>query len=138
MDYHILPTVNASLNFLAGIFLVSGYRAIKSGNRDLHTKLMICALVASTVFLASYLTYHFLTPGPNKYQGEGVMRFIYFTILLTHTPLAAIIVPFCIAAVVFAIKGNYAAHVKITKWLFPAWMYVSVTGVLIYLFLYVL
>jgi uncharacterized membrane protein YozB (DUF420 family) len=71
------------------------------------------------------------------YQGLGIGRGIYFTILLTHTPLAIIIVPFCIMAVVHAVKGNFTAHVRITRWLFPTWMYVSVTGVLIYFMLYV-
>lgn len=137
MDYHILPTLNACLNFSAGVFLFLGYRAIKARNIKAHKKFMICALVVSTLFLCSYLTYHYLSPGVTRYQREGVFKFIYFFILLTHTPLAAIIVPFCIAAVYFAIKGNFARHVKITRWLYPVWLYVSVTGVLIYLMLYV-
>lgn len=139
MDLSLFPTVNASLNALAGVFLLLGYKAIKSGNRDLHRNMMVCALVSSTVFLACYLTYHWLKAGiVTKYEGEGVMRIIYFFILGTHTPLAAIIVPFCLAAVYQAIKGNFAAHVKITRWLYPAWIYVSITGVLVYLMLYVL
>lgn len=98
---------------------------------------MMTALAASFLFLCSYLTYHFLHQGLTRYQGEGIWRFIYFFILLTHTPLAAVIVPFCIAAVYFAFKGNFKKHTAITVWLLPVWMYVSLTGVLIYLMLYV-
>lgn len=138
MDPSILPTVNASLNGLAGILLFSGWRAVKRGDKALHKKLMIAALICSALFLCSYVTYHILKEGVvTRYTGEGIWRFIYFTILLTHTPLAAIIVPFCLVAVYHAFRNNFAAHVKITRWLYPAWMYVSVTGVLIYLMLYV-
>jgi len=98
---------------------------------------MIAALAASFVFLCSYLTYHYLHPGVTRYQGEGLLRIVYFTILLTHTPLAVLIVPFCLTAVYHAIKGNFEKHTRITRWLFPVWMYVSVTGVIIYLMLYV-
>ena len=138
MDPHNLPTLNACLNAAATVCLFFGYRAVKHGHHHLHKKWMIAALTASALFLTSYITYHVLKDGVvTRYQGEGIWRFIYFSILLTHTPLATIIVPFCIAAVIFALKGNYKAHVKITRWLYPAWMYVSVTGVLIYLMLYV-
>lgn len=135
MSIH-LPTLNACLNMSAGILLFLGFRAIKSGKRNLHRNFMIMALIASTLFLCSYL-YHHSIAGTTRYTGEGILRVIYFTILLTHTPLATIIVPFCIAAVYFAIKGQFDQHVKITRWLYPCWMYVSVTGVIIYLMLYV-
>jgi len=138
IDPHNLPIINACLNGTAAIFLFLGYKAIKRGDRNLHKKFMIAALTASTLFLTSYITYHVLKEGVvTRYQGEGIWRVVYYTILITHTPLATIIVPFCIAAVIFAMKGNYTAHVKITRWLYPTWMYVSVTGVLIYLMLYV-
>ncbi|MGE0266874.1 MAG: DUF420 domain-containing protein [Candidatus Omnitrophota bacterium] len=136
MDITILPMINACLNFSAGVLLVLGYKAIKRGDQMAHRKLMISALVVSTVFLISYLTYHYLH-GSTKYTKEGIIRFVYFTILITHTPLAALVVPFCIAAVYFALKGDYRKHIRITKWLYPVWMYVSVTGVVIYLMLYV-
>jgi len=98
---------------------------------------MMAALIASALFLCSYITYHYLIPGAvTRYQGVGFWRVIYFMILLTHTPLATIIVPFCIMAVIHAVRGNFSAHVKITRWLLPTWMYVSVTGVLIYVMLY--
>ncbi|MCA9402768.1 MAG: DUF420 domain-containing protein [Candidatus Omnitrophica bacterium] len=136
MDIPVFPTINATLNFLAGIFLWWGYTAIKKGDQLTHKKAMIAALTASGLFLISYLTYHYLH-GSIKYTGEGFLRIVYFTILLTHTPLAALMVPFILAAVYFALKGDFARHVKITRWLFPVWMYVSVTGVVIYLMLYV-
>jgi len=111
---------------------------LNKGKGTVHQKFMIAALICSALFLCSYVTYHVLKEGVvARYTGEGIPRVIYFTILLTHTPLAIIIVPFCIVAVYHAIKQNFVAHVKITKWLFPTWMYVSVTGVLIYLMLYV-
>jgi len=137
MNIH-LPTVNACLNGLAGIFLFLGWRSIKRGNRVIHQRMMVAALISSALFLCSYLFYHFTIQGITKYQGEGLWRVIYFFILLTHTPLAVIIVPFCITAVIHAMKGRFEKHVRITKWLFPVWMYVSITGVIIYLMLYVL
>ncbi len=132
-----LPTLNACLNLTAGLFLFLGYCSIKRGRRDLHRNFMVCALIASGLFLCSYLTYHYLSPGPTYYKKEGFLRVLYFTILLTHTPLAALIVPACIIAVYHAIKGQFDKHVRITRWLYPTWMYVSVTGVIIYLMLYV-
>ena len=133
----IFPTLNACLNFFAGIFLLLGWQAIKSKNKERHMRLMVSALVCSALFLCSYLTYHALY-GSKAYEGQGVLRGVYFTILLTHTPLAALIVPFAVWAVYYAIKKDYKRHTRITKILFPAWMYVSVTGILIYLMLYVL
>ncbi len=131
------PTLNAFLNSLSFVFLFLGWRAIKAGKRDVHKKFMLAALAASFLFLCSYLTYHFLCHGFTRYQGEGILRPIYFLILLTHTPLAVLIVPFCVAAVYFALKGDFKKHTAITRWLFPAWMYVSLTGVLIYFMLYI-
>lgn len=96
---------------------------------------MSAALLASILFLCFYLAHHFAT-GLTRYQGEGLLRIIYFAILLTHTPLAVIIVPFSFLAVYHALKQNFNAHVRITRWLLPVWLYVSVTGVLIYVILY--
>lgn len=138
MPLEYFPTLNATLNGLAGIFLLSGFYAIKKNRQDAHRKLMIGALICSAVFLCSYLTYHYLKQGlVTKYEGEGVLRILYFFILLTHTPLAALIVPFCVAAVWFAYKKQFDRHTRITRWLYPAWLYVSITGVLIYLMLYI-
>ena len=136
MTIHDLPAVNASLNALAGVFLGLGWLAIKKGDQKRHRVLMIMALCASTLFLCSYLYYH-AHVGSVHYPGHGILRTIYFLILLTHTPLAAIIVPFCVIAVWHAVHKNFTAHKKITRWLWPTWMYVSVTGVVIYLMLYV-
>jgi len=103
MDLSNLPTLNACLNAAAGILLFSGWRAIKRGEKDVHKKFMIAALICSALFLCSYVTYHVLKEGVvTRYTGEGILRFIYYTILLTHTPLAVIIVPFCIVAVYHA------------------------------------
>jgi len=133
-----LPTINASLNALAAILIIFGYRAIKAGKRDQHKKIMLGAMFTSALFLCSYLSYHYLKHGlVTHYEEEGLLRIIYFTILLTHTPLAVLIVPSCLTAVYFALKGDFIKHVKITRWLFPTWLYVSVTGVIIYLMLYI-
>ena len=137
MGVHDLPTLNATLNGLAGILLFFGWCAIKSGNEKLHQKLMLCALTVSTAFLISYVTYHSLVKGVTHYKGEGIWRVIYFFILSTHTPLAVIIVPFSLIAVWHAYHKNFKKHTRITKWLLPVWMYVSLTGVLIYLMLYI-
>ncbi len=138
MTAAILPTINASLNFLAGILLFCGWLAIRRKNKVLHQRLMAWALVCSTFFLISYVTYHALKKGVvTHYQGTGISRTIYFFILSTHTPLAMIIVPFSLLAVRHALKGEYSRHTKITRWLLPVWMYVSVTGVVIYFMLYV-
>ena len=132
----LFPTINASLNATAAVLLIFGFRAIKKGDQKQHRNFMLAAFVTSILFLVSYVTYHYLNPGITHYEKQGLLRIIYFTILLTHTPLAILIAPFCIAAVYFALKGNFVRHVKITKWLYPTWMYVSVTGVLIYIMLY--
>ena len=138
MDLPLLPTVNSTLNGIAAVLLFLGWRAIKSGKRDTHRNLMIAAFATSALFLACYLYYHFTTAGITRYQGHGAMRFIYFAILLTHVPLAGLIVPFILAAIWFAYKQRFDAHTRITRWLWPVWMYVSVTGVVIYLMLYIL
>lgn len=133
-----LPTLNATLNALAGILLFIGWRFIKQRKEERHKRFMLSALTCSAFFLCSYVTYHYLRHGVvTHYQRQGILRVIYFTILLTHTPLAALIVPFSIAAAWTGHKRNLSTHVKITRWLFPTWMYVSVTGVLIYLMLYI-
>ena len=138
MNIQILPTINASLNALAGILLFLGWRAIKSDKPALHKKYMIAAFISSMVFLTSYLTYHYLKHGVvTHYQGEGVLRPIYYGILITHTILAMLIPFFAVLAVYFAVKNRFDKHTMVTKKLYPAWMYVSVTGVIIYLMLYI-
>lgn len=136
MTVEDLPAVNAALNGVAAVFLFLGWRAIKAKRRDVHARYMVCALVASTAFLSSYLVYHYHT-GSTAYEGEGFWRIVYFTILVTHVPLAGLMVPFILAAVWFAYRKRFDIHTRITKVLWPVWMYVSVTGVLIYAMLYV-
>ena len=137
MDLTVFPTINASLNALAGGFLIAGWFAIhKKKDQILHRKLMTGALVSSSLFLVCYLYYHYHV-GTTHYQGKGILRVIYLIILGTHTPLAALIVPFAIAAVIFAVQGNFTKHTAITTKLWPVWLYVSITGVIIYLMLYV-
>jgi len=133
-----LPTINAVLNGSAAVLLLAGRAAIKNGKAQAHRRVMLSALAMSAAFLACYLYYHFVIHGLTRYEGQGAMRFAYFFILLTHTPLAAIMPPFIGLAVWHAMQGRLDKHIRITKWLWPVWMYVSVTGVVIYLMLYVL
>ena len=132
-----LPTLNACLNLTSAILLCLGFRAIRLKNQALHKKLMITALVSSTLFLFFYVLNRILVGGFTHYQGQGMIRSIYFFILATHTPLAMVIVPASLTAVWHAFHGNFQKHTRITKWLYPVWMYVSVTGVIIYLMLYI-
>lgn len=130
------PEINASLNFCAAVLLATGYALIKSGRRDAHKKVMATALVVSTVFLASYL----ISKGvagrmETKYAGDGFGKWVYYFILATHVPLAASLLYFVPWAVMPAIKGVYEVHKRRARILFPIWMYVSVTGVLVYAFL---
>lgn len=133
----IFPTINAVLNGLAAIFLFLGWRAIRAKQPEVHRKFMMAALTVSALFLGSYVTYHILIHGVTKYPHQGISRIIYFFILSTHTPLAMVILPFSIMAVRHALKKDFVKHTRITRWLLPVWMYVSVTGVIIYLMLYV-
>jgi len=136
MNIEDLPALNAGLNGVASLFLLGGWLMIKQrGNRRLHTVLMICALVSSALFLSSYLVYHYHV-GHTVYEGEGLIRLLYFSILLTHVPLATLMVPFIFAAVWFAYRQRFDLHVRITRYVWPVWMYVSVTGVMIYVMLY--
>ncbi len=137
LNFPLLPTINASLNALAGIFLLLGFLAIKRKDRKWHKIFMLCAFVSSMLFLCAYVYYHATTRILTHYQGQGINRGIYFFILGTHTPLAVLIVPFIIMAIRYALQGQFDKHTRITRWLYPTWVYVSVTGVLIYLMLYV-
>jgi len=133
----VLPTINASLNASAGVFLILGGIAIKNKDRARHRVLMICAFCCSALFLCTYLYYHLSSRGISHYQGRGILRVIYFMVLGTHTPLAILIVPFIIMAIRHALRGEYEKHTRITRWLYPTWLYVSVTGVVVYLMLYI-
>ena len=133
----LLPTINASLNASAGIFLLLGGIAIKNKDRIKHRKMMLCAFTCSALFLCTYLYYHLSSRGISHYQGKGILRAIYFIVLGTHTPLAVLIVPFIIMAIRHALRGEFEKHKRITRWLYPTWGYVSVTGVIVYLMLYI-
>ena len=131
----ILPAVNACLNATAALLLILGWTAIKRRNKNAHAVFMGASLVTSFLFLGCYLAYHAVV-GVVRYQGSGISKLIYFAILVTHTPLAVIIVPFSLIAVYHALRGNFSSHTRITRWLFPVWVYVSITGVVIYFMLY--
>lgn len=136
-----LPAVNGSLNGLSAVFLGFGFYFIKRGNRTAHRNCMIAAFVTSAVFLACYLTYHtylgvVLHRGPTVFENPAWFRPIYLTILLTHTVLAVVTVPLVFMTLNRALKERFDRHKKIARWTWPIWMYVSVTGVLIYLLLY--
>ncbi len=130
-----LPTVNASLNALSACALFAGYWAIRTKRVSLHWKLMTAACVASTLFLAGYLTYHALSQVLHHYAGPW--RPFYLALLTSHTILAALVLPLVLRTVwLSAVRRKYAAHRRIAVWTFPVWAYVSVTGVLVYWMLY--
>jgi uncharacterized membrane protein YozB (DUF420 family) len=129
------PALNAALNLTCFVFLVMGRMAIARGDRALHKKRMLAAFTASAVFLVSYLI-RFATTGAHKYPGDGVDRIIYIAMLISHMILAVVLVPLVIGALRRALRGDIAGHKKLVKFTWPIWMYVSVTGVLVYLMLY--
>ncbi len=137
MSIQDLPTINASLNLLSTIFLLLGYINVRRGNRDTHKKFMVSALVSSAVFLICYLIYHSLV-GSVPYTHHDWTRPVYFTVLIPHIILAAVMSPFILIAVWFALREQFEKHRKIVRWLWPVWIYVSVSGVIIYLMLYIL
>ena len=130
-----LPALNASLNALATVFLVAGYVLIRRGHRVLHQRCMIAALLTSTAFLASYLVYHY-NVGSRPFPGQGTIRVVYLMILFTHIPLAALIVPLALVTASRGLRSQFDKHVRIARWTLPLWLYVSVTGVVIYVMLY--
>lgn len=133
-----LPPVNATLNACATVFICAGLALIKAERKVAHTACMVIALVFSTAFLACYLTYHYLKAGHvTHFTHPGWPKTIYFLILGTHTPLAVFVLPFIIMAVIRALQARYDSHRRWAKWAAPIWLYVSVTGVLVYLMLYV-
>lgn len=130
-----LPAFNATMNALSGLLLLNGYRLVKARRLLAHRRSMLAACTTSTIFLASYLFYHYHA-GSTRFTGTGAIRTIYFTILISHTILATVILPLAILSVVHGLRDNRPLHRKISRWTFPIWMYVSVTGVLVYFFLY--
>ena len=130
-----LPALNATLNGLSAIFILTGYVLIRRGHRELHKRCMLTALVTSSLFLVSYVVYH-ANAGSRPFPGTGVARAIYFAILITHVILAAAILPLALTTTARGLRAQYTRHVAIARWTLPLWLYVSVTGVVIYLMLY--
>lgn len=135
MSFADLPAVNATLNAIAAVLLTLGYVMIRRGQRDTHRKIMITALIVSAAFLTTYLIYHYEV-GSVPYPHHDWTRPVYFAILIPHIILAAVMVPFIIALVTFALRGRFDRHRRLARWVWPVWMFVSVTGVVIYLMLY--
>jgi putative membrane protein len=131
----VLPAINATLNGASAVWIVLGYRSIKQKNIALHRFSMQAAFVTSTVFLACYLTRVYLT-GTHRYPGTGFMRALYLGILLTHTILATVTVPLVLRSLFLARKARFTEHRRIARYSLPVWLYVSVTGVVVYFMLY--
>lgn len=131
-----LPDVNAGLNALASFLLIGGFIAIKRGKVAFHKRCMLGAFATSMLFLVSYLTHKIASGGITHFRGQGVIRPVYFTILITHTILAVAIVPLTITTLTFALRGRFDRHKKLARITWPIWLYVSVTGVVIWWMLY--
>jgi uncharacterized membrane protein YozB (DUF420 family) len=129
------PALNASLNAVASVLLVCGFLFVRSKRVAAHKACMLTAVAVSAVFLISYLYYHYHA-GSTPFQGQGWTRTLYFTILISHAVLAAITLPMVVITVTFALRGRIDRHRRLARWTFPIWLYVSVTGVVIYLMLY--
>jgi putative membrane protein len=129
------PAINAALNFTCFVYLVLGRMAIARGDRALHRKRMLAAFATSVVFLVSYVI-RFATTGVHRYPGHGVDRTFYLVLLFSHMALAVLLVPLVLGSLRRGLRGDFAAHRRIVKYSWPVWMYVSVTGVLVYLMLY--
>lgn len=138
MGIRDLPALNAVLNGTAALLLFFGRKAVKTGKVNHHKTLMLSGVGVSAFFLSSYLVYHFNTQVVTRYAGQGWDRWMYYSILLTHIPLAILMVPFILMALWFAWRKQFERHARITRWLWWVWMYVSVTGVAIYVMLYLL
>lgn len=129
-----LPALNAFLNSITTILIILGYISIRQKRYMRHMKLMLTAFITSTLFLVSYLIYHNFV-GHTPFPGEGLIRPVYFFILITHIILSATVVPLVLTSYYFAFAGKFSTHRKVSKWTFPVWLYVSVTGVVIFFIL---
>ena len=134
LDLGFMPALNASLNSLAAVLLATGFVAIRRGSVRVHKFCMVSAFVASTLFLVCYIVYHYVH-GDTKFTGVGALRAIYFLILITHVLLAMTIIPMALTAFYFAFKRAFVRHKKVTRILLPIWLYVSVTGVVVFFML---
>jgi putative membrane protein len=132
---HDLPALNATLNALSGILLLAGYILIRLRHIKPHRRCMIAAFVTSSIFLVSYIVYH-AQVGSVRFTRQGLVRPLYFTILVTHVTLAAAVLPLAVITLSRGLKERYPQHIRIARWTLPIWLYVSVTGVLVYVLLY--
>ncbi|HZB25630.1 MAG TPA: DUF420 domain-containing protein [Vicinamibacterales bacterium] len=130
-----LPAINATLNGVAALLLLAGYREIRRGRMARHRAAMIAACAASTLFLVSYVVYH-AQAGSRPFTGTGPVRIVYFAILISHVILAAAILPLALVTLLRALRGQFVRHAALARWTLPIWLYVSVTGVLVYFMLY--
>jgi putative membrane protein len=130
-----LPALNACLNATSALFLLLAYRAIRRLEIDRHRRLMIAAAITSAVFLVSYLTYH-ARVGSVRFTGQGTVRTVYFTILISHTILAVAVLPLVLRTLYLGLRRRDDKHRRLARWTFPIWLYVSVTGVIVYVMLY--
>ena len=130
-----LPHLNAFLNSTSALLLIAGYSFIRAGRIDAHRKCQVAAFLTSTLFLISYLIYHFYH-GESRFLGQGFVRPLYFAILISHVILAVVIVPLILITLYRAARGDFIRHRKVARWTLPLWLYVSVTGVIVYLMLY--
>lgn len=138
---HIFPHLNAALNATSGVLLVTGFALIRSRKQGAHKFAMLSAATVSALFLVSYVAHHSIRTyyfglGPTRFTGEGLARPVYFTILTSHTILATIVAPFVLAVLWRGLKGRFEEHKKLARLVFPVWLYVSVTGVAVYIMLY--
>lgn len=136
MNPILFPSLNAFLNGLAGVFMLIGVYFIRRKEVRKHRAMMISAFVTSVLFLVSYLAYHFTTHLVTAYQGAGVIRMVYFFVLISHSVLAAVVPVMVLITLTRGLKMKVERHRKIARWTFPTWLYVSVTGVLVYVMLY--
>jgi putative membrane protein len=134
-QYAIFPVIDAVMNGISTLLLLVGHSFIKSGRIAAHRAFMIAALISSSIFLASYLYFHYHV-GSVHFQGRGWARPVYFTILISHFTLAALIVPLVILTLIRALREQFDKHRAIARWTYPLWLYVSVTGVIVYFMLY--
>ncbi|MEQ1912251.1 MAG: DUF420 domain-containing protein [Vicinamibacterales bacterium] len=135
MTVHDLPAVNATLNATSGVLLLIGFLLIRAGRRQQHRAVMLAAFTASSLFLVSYVVYH-AQVGSVRFTREGFVRPLYYAVLITHVTLAATVLPLAIVTLTRGLKGRFHEHRRIARWTFPVWLYVSVTGVLVYVLLY--
>jgi len=130
-----LPGVNATLNAISAVLLVIGYRLIRQRRIDAHRRVMVAAFATSTLFLICYVIYH-ANVGARPFEGQGAIRRVYFTVLISHIILAATVPPLAIITLIRGLRERYDRHRKIARWTLPIWLYVSVTGVIVYVMLY--